>query len=104
MRPRKSVRIRLTAGGEPERMLLNGDQLHLTRLAMAPNFTRCSRVRISQCDMTNWNLGTASYAMISNSVNLVTFETPKSTRPSAWKSRLRRTFPPRWQATRQLTG
>jgi hypothetical protein len=35
MRPRKSVRIRLTAGGEPERMLLNGDQLHLTRLAMA---------------------------------------------------------------------
>jgi hypothetical protein len=77
-------------------MLLNGDQLHLTtphRLAMAPNFTRCSRARISQCGATNWNLGTASYAMISNSVNLVTFETRKSTRPSPWKSRLRRTFP-----------
>jgi hypothetical protein len=31
--------------------------------------------------VTNWNLGTASYAMISNSVNLVTFETRRSTRP-----------------------
>ena len=29
----------------------------------------------------NWNLGTANYAMISNFVNLVTFETCRSTRP-----------------------
>ena len=67
-----------------ERVLLNRDQLHLTtphRLAMAPNLTRCSRVRIARGYVTNWNLGTASYAMISNSVNLVTFETPRSTRP-----------------------
>ena len=34
-----------------ERVLLNRDQLHLTtphRLAMAPNLTRCSRVRIAR--------------------------------------------------------
>jgi hypothetical protein len=50
-------------------------------LAMAPNLTRCSGVRIARGYVTNWNLGTASYAMISKSVNLVTFETPRSTRP-----------------------
>ena len=53
------------------RVLLNRDQLHLTtpyRLAMATNLTRCSRVRIARPCVTNWNLGTASYAMISNIV------------------------------------
>ena len=90
-----------------ERMLLNGDQLHLTtphRLATAPNFTRCSRVRISQCGVTNWNLGTASYAMISNSVNLVTFENSQVNQALSVEVTIAKDVPSRWQATRQLTG
>ena len=63
-----------------ERVLLNCDQLHVAtphRLAMAPNLTRSAASESRAC-ATNWNLGIASYAMISNFMNLVTFETCRS--------------------------